>query len=124
MGVPFLVPTQKGSSDKAVDKHQANPVDVYFNRLGPGSRRGMCEALDAIARFLTVGTSEAKALDWAAIRYQHTSAVRGWLVKVYAPATAKRMIAALRGEAVRKMEQMCVAKQEQAERDGKAVVVQ
>jgi site-specific recombinase XerD len=57
----------------------------------------MCEALDGIAGFLSGGTSDAKTLDWAAIRYQHTSAVRGWLVKTYAPATAKRMIAALRG---------------------------
>jgi len=97
MGIPFLVPTQKGGLTEAVGKPDANPVDVYLNRLGPGSRRGMSEALDSIARFLTGGTSDAKALDWAAIRYHHTSAVRGWLVKTYAPATAKRIIAALRG---------------------------
>jgi integrase len=97
MGIPFLVPTQKGGLTEAVGKPNANPVDVYLNRLGPGSRRGMSEALDSIARFLTGGTSDAKALDWAAIRYHHTSAVRGWLVKTYAPATAKRIIAALRG---------------------------
>jgi integrase len=97
MGVPFLVPTQKGGLHEAVEKPQANPVDVYLTRLGPGSRRGMSQALDGIAGFLSGGPVDAKTLDWASIRYHHTSAVRGWLVKSYAPATAKRMIAALRG---------------------------
>jgi integrase len=97
MGVPFLVPSPKNSLQEAVGKPDVNPVDVYLTRLGPGSRQGMSQALDGIARFLTGGTSESKALDWATIRYQDTSAIRGWLVKTYAPATAKRMIAALRG---------------------------
>jgi site-specific recombinase XerD len=57
----------------------------------------MSQALDGIAGFLSGGPVDAKTLDWASIRYHHTSAVRGWLVKSYAPATAKRMIAALRG---------------------------
>jgi len=97
MGVPFLVTQQRDISPEAVARVQMNPVDVYLNRLGPGSRQGMSQALDAIARFLSGGKVDAKALDWGLIRYHHTSAVRGWLVKTYAPATAKRMIAALRG---------------------------
>jgi site-specific recombinase XerD len=74
-----------------------NPVDVYLARLGSGSRRGMNEALGTIATFLSGGTVGPNETDWASIRYHDTFAVRGWLVNKYAPNTAKRMLAALRG---------------------------
>lgn len=94
MGVPFLVPTPKQESTGKAD---VTPVDVYLNRLGPGSRQGMLEAVEGIANFISDGTVAAKAMDWGSLRYQHTSAVRGWLVKKYAPATTKRFISALKG---------------------------
>jgi len=56
----------------------------------------MREALNAIARLLTNGTSDALTLDWSALRYQHTAAVRSVLMEKYSPATANKMLCALR----------------------------
>lgn len=96
MATPFLVPMASGAPG-AVTRPRTNPVDVYLARLGPGSRRGMLQALDAVADFISNGTLDANETDWTSIRYWHTSAVRGWLVRRYAPNTANRMMAALRG---------------------------
>ena len=76
------------------DRH---PAAVYIASLAPGSRRTMRQALDAIAGFLTSGQATAETLDWAALRYQHTQAVRAALAARYAPATANKILAALRG---------------------------
>jgi site-specific recombinase XerD len=56
----------------------------------------MGEALNAIASVLTNGTGDALTLDWAALRYQHTAAVRSLLMEKYSPATANKMLCALR----------------------------
>jgi integrase len=53
-------------------------------------------ALDTIAGLLTSGRDTAETLDWAALRYQHTAAVRAALLERFAPATANKMLAALR----------------------------
>jgi len=96
VATPFLVPNVSGAPG-ALTRPRINPVDVYLARLGPGSRRGMLQALDAIADFISTGALDANERDWTSIRYRHTSAVRGWLVQRYAPNTANRMMAALRG---------------------------
>src|SRR5439155_10689840 len=75
------------------DRH---PALVYLARLSPGSRRTMRQGLDAVAR-LTAGACDALTLDWAALRYQHTAAIRTRLAEGYAPATANKVLAALRG---------------------------
>jgi site-specific recombinase XerD len=74
-----------------------HPVDVFLNRLGPGSRTGQKQALDTIAGLLSYGCSDSGSLNWASLRYSQTSAVRAALVERYAPNTAKRTLAALRG---------------------------
>jgi site-specific recombinase XerD len=56
----------------------------------------MREALNAIASLLTNGKCDASTLDWAALRYQHTAAVRSVLMEKYSPATANKMLCALR----------------------------
>ena len=56
----------------------------------------MKQALDAIAARLTSGECDCLSLNWAALRYQHTSALRAALKKQYAPATANKMLCALR----------------------------
>jgi site-specific recombinase XerD len=56
----------------------------------------MREALNAIASLLTNGTCDALTLDWSALRYQHTAAVRSVLMEKYSPATANKMLCALR----------------------------
>ena len=70
---------------------------VYLAQLKQSSRRPQKQALDLIASLLTRGTADCITLNWSAIRYQHTAAVRGCLLDRYAPATANRILSALRG---------------------------
>lgn len=74
----------------------AHPAAVYLSSLTKGSRRTMGKALNVIARMLTNGHYDALSLDWSKLRYQHTAAIRAVLMEQYAPATANRMLCALR----------------------------
>jgi site-specific recombinase XerD len=74
-----------------------NPAAVYLARLTPGGQRTMGEALDKIADMLTGGHATALTCEWSALRFQHTAAVRARLAAAYKPATANRMLCALRG---------------------------
>jgi site-specific recombinase XerD len=56
----------------------------------------MRQALDAIARVLTDGRADYLTLDWAALRYKHTAALRAALMEKHSPATANKMLCALR----------------------------
>ncbi len=76
------------------DRH---PPAVYLAGLASGSRRTMRQALDAMAALLTGNQSDAESLNWASLRYQHTHAIRTAIAERYAPATANKMLAALRG---------------------------
>lgn len=73
------------------------PAAVYLSQLKQSSRRPQKQALDLVASLLTNGIADCLTLNWAAIRYQHTAAVRGLLLDSYAPATANRILSALRG---------------------------
>ncbi|MEP0855571.1 tyrosine-type recombinase/integrase [Trichocoleus sp. DQ-U1] len=73
-----------------------HPAAVYLDGLADGSRPTMRQALDAIARLLTNNQCDAITLNWAALRYQNTAAIRTALMKRYAPATANKMLCALR----------------------------
>lgn len=76
----------------AADQH---PVAVYLAKLSPGpSRTTMREALKVIATDLG---GEVETIPWAALRYQHTQAIRTRLAARYAPASANKILAALRG---------------------------
>src|SRR5512139_1758623 len=77
-----------------LDQH---PAAVYLARLAPGSRRTMTDALDRIAGMLTGDRCDRKTLRWDAVRYQHSQAVRSKLADMYEPATANKMLSALRG---------------------------
>lgn len=74
-----------------------NPALVFLGSLAAGSRPAMRGALDRIAGLLTADICNAVSMPWAALRYQHTAAVRAALAEKYAPATANKMLAALRG---------------------------
>jgi site-specific recombinase XerD len=76
------------------DRH---PAHVYIARLGSGSRRTMSEALNTVARILTSGRADLELMPWPALRYQHTATIRAALMEKYKPATANKMLAALRG---------------------------
>jgi integrase/recombinase XerD len=73
-----------------------HPAAVYLSGLSPGSRPTMEGALHAIASILTNGECDAMTLDWAALRYQHTAAIRTALMQRFAPNTANKMLCALR----------------------------
>lgn len=87
---------------QALVRHQPyapnqHPALVYVARLAKGSRRTMRAALDTIAGALTDGSYSARDLPWHQLRYQHTQAVRSVLAERYAPSTANKHLAALRG---------------------------
>src|SRR5437870_4384117 len=69
-------------------------VTVNGHRHFPDMRA----ALDAIAGLLSDERCDAWSLDWPQLRYRHTTAVRALLADGrYAPSTANRHLAALRG---------------------------
>jgi integrase len=73
------------------------PAAVYLAQLKQSSRRPQKQALDLVASLLTSGAADCLTLNWAEVRYQHTAAVRGLLLDRYAPATANRILSAVRG---------------------------
>lgn len=73
------------------DRH---PAAVYLASLAAGSRRSTRQALSVIARVLKL---EVELVPWHRLRYQHTQAVRALLADQYAPSTANKILAALRG---------------------------
>ena len=81
---------------------QATPIDqspaaVYVAGLGSvNSRRNMGRYLNQIAG-LFAENADRFTFQWAALRYQHTQAIRVRLSERYAPATVNGMLSALRG---------------------------
>ncbi|AUB42367.1 Site-specific recombinase XerD [Nostoc flagelliforme CCNUN1] len=73
-----------------------HPAQVYLATLSPGSRPAMRQALNVIARLLTNSSCDAMTLNWAALRYKHTAAVRSVLSEKYAPAYVNKVLSALR----------------------------
>jgi site-specific recombinase XerD len=78
-------------------KLDQNPAAVYVSTLSLKSRRVQMQALNVIASLLSGDRQDAINLHWWQLRYQHTAALRNILVEKYAPATANRMLAALKG---------------------------
>lgn len=74
-----------------------SPAVVYLARLAPGSHRTIHGALSALAVMLTGDGADPLALPWHHLRYPHTQALRAALAARYAPATANKHLAALRG---------------------------
>ncbi len=75
-----------------------NPAAVYLASLAsPQSRRVMRQALDTIAGIVTGGQQGIASMTWGALRFQHTAAIQAELAGRYAPATANKMLSALRG---------------------------
>lgn len=78
-----------------------NPAAVYLYRLtSERSRAVMGQSLRIVAALLTgqdARSADILALRWEAVRYPHTIAVRTRLGDIYSPATANRILSALRG---------------------------
>jgi integrase len=81
-----------------------NPASVYLASLSNGSRRTMRTALNTIGELLGVGAHidaenhdmRCLVVPWGQLRYQHTAALRAALQARYAPATANKLLVALR----------------------------
>lgn len=80
--------------DLARDVH---PVLVYLASLSEGSRRTIRDSLEKIAGIISRGEVGALNVAWHELRYQHTAYIRSQLAAAYAPATANKMLSALRG---------------------------
>ena len=74
-----------------------NPAVVYILSLSEGSRRTMRTSLEKIAFVISGGRADAKGVAWWKLRYQHAAAIRSELSERYAPATANKMLSALKG---------------------------
>jgi len=80
-----------------------NPALVYLARLtSENGRRTQAQALRVIAKFVVGDSLRVRLLSyddfpWHMLRYQHTAAIRAEVAKRYAPATANKILAALRG---------------------------
>ena len=74
-----------------------NPAVVYLASLGPGSRRAMRQALEVTAELLTGTKAEPLQVPWWNVQYQHSQAIRSLLMERYSPASANKIMAALRG---------------------------
>ncbi|NMB67932.1 MAG: tyrosine-type recombinase/integrase [Chloroflexi bacterium] len=85
-----LIPTRRQPMDQ-------NPAAVYLAGLSKGSRRTMLQSLNAIAGLLTGGQADCFSVEWGALRYQHTAAIREQLSGHYSSATANKMLCGLRG---------------------------
>jgi integrase/recombinase XerD len=75
-----------------VDVH---PVDAYLATLAASSRPTQLSALHSVAR--AAGCQDAYAARWHEWRHPHMSALRARLIATSAPATATRILAAVRG---------------------------
>ena len=77
-----------------------NPAAVYLaGKPSAVGRRGLQRSLERAAEVLTGGlTTDAFAVNWAEVRYQHVMALRSLLIEGDAkPATINHVLAAVRG---------------------------
>ena len=93
--VPAVVPVAAapGPPDR-------NPAAVYLaGKPSAVGRRGLQRSLERAAEVLTGGlTTDAFAVNWAEVRYQHVMALRSLLIEGDAkPATINHVLAAVRG---------------------------
>lgn len=73
------------------------PALVYLASLGTGSRRTMRAALGTVARLLSDGAHDVLSLPWHLVRHEHVAATRATLAERFAPSTARKMLAAVKG---------------------------
>lgn len=93
VSIPPRVHDLARTTSRSLDRH---PAVVYLASLSEGSRRTIYQSLQTIATLLSDGQLDVFSLDWSALRYQHTAAVRAQLATMYKPSTANKMLSALR----------------------------
>jgi len=70
---------------------------MYLDSFADDSQRTMNSALDSIADILSDGKVPADRLAWHLLRSQHVVALRGRMLRLFAPSTTNRYLTALRG---------------------------
>ena len=96
------MPVRRAADGALVADWGRVPARVYVAGLSGDGRRTMTACLEAMAAWLSEGVADIDSLPWASLRYAHTTAVRAALARAvsegrYAPATANKHLAALRG---------------------------
>jgi len=73
-----------------------NPAAVYIASLGGIKTTGGRTQAQALRVIAEMFKADPLNLNWGKLRYQHTNAIRARLMESYAPATANKMLSALR----------------------------
>jgi site-specific recombinase XerD len=73
-----------------------NPAAVYIAALGGVKTTGGRTQAQALRVIAQVFGTDPLNLNWGALRYQHTNAIRAQLMERYSPASANKMLSALR----------------------------
>ena len=74
------------------------PVREYLNDLAAdGGCKTMRSALNQAARLLSNGRDDALTLLWQELCYSKVNELRTWLEQRYQPATANKVLSAVRG---------------------------
>lgn len=96
------VPLRRTADGALVADWGQVPARVYVAGLSGDGHRTMTGCLQAIAAWVSDGSADIDTLPWARLRFSHTTAIRAALARAvsegrYAPATANKHLAALRG---------------------------
>jgi site-specific recombinase XerD len=96
------VPLRRAADGALVADWGQVPARVYVAGLAGDGHRTMTGCLQAVAAWVSDGTADIDTLPWADLRFSHTTAIRAALARAvsegrYAPATANKHLAALRG---------------------------
>ncbi len=90
---PEPTPQQRGRKS---DDRARHPAVAYLASLTtPSGRRSMLSGLNTAARIL--GAADARTAQWERLRFSHVTALRSVLAERYRPATANRILSAVRG---------------------------
>lgn len=106
-----IVPASASIISQPIGRPDEHAAIVYLASLpSPTSKRTMQTALNQIAHVLGFEPVQVERpgqrqpdevtylyVDWPALRYQHTAAIRARLMERYSPATANKLLSALRG---------------------------
>lgn len=76
------------------DRH---PALVYLASVAPGTRPSVRSGLQVVAEILSGGRCDLYTMPWAALRAQHTLALRAALSSRYAHGTANKLLAYVKG---------------------------
>lgn len=90
-------PLERASATRhSAARFEENAANVYLAGLAAGSYVTMRAALTTIADLVSPGAT-IDSIDWGALRYTHTAALRARLAEAGSAATANKQLSALRG---------------------------